>query len=134
MNVGLLSSASALAVVGYTGTVIYHGNLVALLDQLAADKAFLAWMAAVGILYVASKQPEIGGPVRLIAGVAVLALLLRIFSNGGAGSALSNFANGQSSLAEAFIEFSAAAGSALGIHQPEAANNLPTMSTGVATQ
>jgi hypothetical protein len=125
MNVGLLSSASALAICGYTGSVIYHGNLIALLNQLAKDKAFLAWMAAAGLLYFLSQQDTIGVPVRMITAVAILALLLKVFSNGGANSAASEFAKGNIGLATFFQNIAIETGLALGIYQNTAQNNVP---------
>lgn len=127
MNVGLLSSASALAVVGYTGTVIYHGNLIALLHQLEKDKAFLAWMTAGGIIYFLSKQESIGVPVRMITGVAILAVLLRVFQNGGAGSALSEFRKGNLGLASAADIVATVAGKTLGIYNKPQDNVTPMM-------
>jgi hypothetical protein len=119
MNVGLLSSASALAICGYTGSVIYHGNLIALLNQLAKDKAFLAWMAAAGLLYFLSQQDTIGVPVRLITGTAILAFLLKIFSGNTnvLGSVFSDFAAGKISFAQLFTVFATTAGTKLGIYQ-----------------
>jgi hypothetical protein len=130
MEVGLLSSASALALVGYTGTVIFHGNLIALLDQLAKDKAFLAWMASAGIIYYLSQQPSIGGPVRLITGVAILAVLLKIFSANTLNAAFGDFAAGKLSLASLFAIFGVQAGKGLGIYNGPA-NSTSTLPNGV---
>lgn len=119
MNVGLLSSASALGVVGYTGSVIFHGNLIALLTQLQKDKDFLAWMAATGILYYLSQQETIGGPVRLITGVAILAALLRVFSDGTASSLIADMQQGKISPAVAFVGVAQTAGIALGLNKSQ---------------
>lgn len=116
MNVGLLSSASALAVVGYTGTVIFNGHLIALLDQLQKDKMFLAWMASAGTLYFLSKQETIGVPVRMITGVAILAVILKIFGAGTLTAPFHEFANGKLNLASMFSIFGVQAGKALGVY------------------
>lgn len=131
MNVGLLSSASALAVVGYSGTVIFHGHLIALLDQLAKDKAFLAWMASAGIIYFLSKQETIGVPVRMITGVAILAVILKLFGTGSLTSAFADFQAGKLSLASLFSIFGVQSGKALGIYGGPSSSTLPQMS-GVA--
>lgn len=131
MNVGLLSSASALTVVGYTGTVIFHGHLIALLDQLAKDKAFLAWMASAGVIYFLSKQDTIGVPVRMITGVAILAVVLKIMGTGSLSSAFHDFGAGKLSLASLFSIFGVNAGKALNIYNGPSNSPLPQMS-GVA--
>lgn len=131
MNVGLLSSASALAVVGYSGTVIFHGNLIALLNQLAKDKAFLAWMASAGILYLLSKQESIGTPVRMITAVAILAVVLKIFD--GQTNTLpqmfADFQSGKIDIVTAFETFAVTAGIRLGLWQGGSVNAYS--STGV---
>lgn len=130
MNVGLLSSASALAIVGYAGVTVYHGHLIALLDQLAKDKAFLAWMAASGVIYLLSQQETIGAPVRVITGVAILAVLLKVFSSGGLNSAFASFQSGQLSLASLFSVFGVQAGKALNIYNGPS-NSTSTLPNGV---
>lgn len=129
MNVGLLSSASALAIVGYAGVTVYHGHLISLLDQLAKDKAFLAWMAATGVLYLLSQQETIGAPVRVITGVAILAVLLKVFSSGGLNSAFTSFQSGQLSLASLFSVFGVQAGKALNIYNGPS-NSTSTLPNG----
>lgn len=116
MDVPLLSSVSVLALVGYVGVVIWRGNLVALFTQLNADKAFLYALVAIGILYYLAKLPEIGGPVRLIIGVALLALLLKTMTAGSVKQTFSDFQSGKATIADAFTSVAEAFGGATGLY------------------
>ena len=77
MEVGLLTSVSAIALVGYVGAVMYHGNLMALVNALKSDWRFLEWVAAVGVLYLLAKESYLHGPVVGLIGIAVVAFLLK---------------------------------------------------------
>lgn len=117
MDVPLLSSVSVLALVGYVGVVIWRGNLVALFTQVNADKAFLYALVAIGVLYYLAKLPTIGGPVRLIIGVTLLALLLNIFGAGGVAQSFADFQAGKITIAQLFNNFGISAGLRLGLNQ-----------------
>jgi uncharacterized membrane protein YoaK (UPF0700 family) len=76
MEVGLLTSVSAIALVGYVGAVWYHGHLVDLAKQLPKDWQYLEWVAAVGILYLLARESYLHGPVAGLVGVAMFGFLL----------------------------------------------------------
>lgn len=128
MDVPLLSSVSVLALVGYTGVVILHGNLVAMLHQIYGDRGYLYWMVAVGILYYLSKQPTIGAPITFLVGMGILGVLLKVF--GGQANFLpqvfQDFAAGKINIVQAFEVFATTAGTRLGLYQ---GSNLSAYST-----
>ena len=76
MATGLLTSVSAIALVGYVGAVIYHGNLLALINALKSDWRYLEWVAAVGILYLLARESYLHGPVVGLVGLGIVAFLL----------------------------------------------------------
>lgn len=98
MNIGLLSSVSAIALVGYTGAVIYNGQLINLLSQMTKDWQFLEFIAALGILYYLAKQDYLSGPVTALIGLAAAGFLLRVVANPQATTAVKSFANGSQGL------------------------------------
>jgi hypothetical protein len=76
MGAPLLASVSAIAVAGYLGAVMYHGNLMSLVNALRSDWRFLEWVAAVGILYLLARESYIHGPVVGLIGIGIVAFLL----------------------------------------------------------
>lgn len=103
MNVGLLSSVSALAIVGYTGAVIFNGNLMAMLTQLTKDWSFIEVPIAVGLLYALYRVPVLREPVGIIVGLTLLAVSLKLFTNSNATTAVSQFASGATGLLSTFL-------------------------------
>jgi hypothetical protein len=98
MDVGLLSSVSALALVGYTGAVIYHGNLMTLLKQVATDWSFIEVPISAGILFLLYQNQYLQQPIGIIVGLAIFAMLIKVFSNTAAKQALNDLAAGKISL------------------------------------
>lgn len=128
MNVGLLNSVSAIALVGYVGAVIYHGNLMQLVAQLGSDWRFLEVLAAIGVLYALAKVPVLTGPVMLLVGVAVVGVLLKLAQNSTILTAFQAFGTGQLSLSSLADAFGAQAGKSLGF---QSAASMPLPTTGV---
>jgi hypothetical protein len=102
VDVGLLSSVSAIAIVGYVGFVMAHGNLVPLLENLKKDWRFLEWAAAVGILYFLAKESDLHGPIVGLIGLAIIVFLLRHVS--GVKAAENDMAKGN--LFQALLDLS----------------------------
>lgn len=69
------SGFAALAIAVYLGMVVVHGNVPALLKQLATEVGFLKWGVALLVLYFV--RVEIGGALGAeIMGLVLIALLI----------------------------------------------------------
>lgn len=117
VNVGLLSSTAALAIVGYTGTVIFQGNLIALVTQLSKDWQFLEVIAAMGVLYYLTKIEYLQGPMTALIGLGVLGVVLKVASNSTLQTAFRDFASGGLDLASLAYIFAIQAGKSLGVNK-----------------
>lgn len=133
MNVPLLSSVSAIALIGYVGAVIVNGNLSALVTKLESEWHFLEFLVCVGILYGLVKVDAISGPVSLLIGMAFFGLLLKISQSGTGqvfGPQFAEFAQGQMGLFDLAQITGAQVGKALGLMQP-GTDNYPASNAGV---
>lgn len=71
-----LDIISGLAVGAFLLAVVVKGNSDALVKQAIADKAFLKWAIAIGILFYLRDVPDLKGPVSLLITAAFIGLFL----------------------------------------------------------
>lgn len=126
MNVGLLTSVSAIALVGYVGVVMYQGNLLPFLQQVGKDWEFLEWVAAIGLLYWLVKNEYLSGPVSALVGIALIAMLLKLTANPTVTSAVNSFGQGNLSLLSTLEAIGVQAGKTFGTAKVTANNWSPT--------
>lgn len=74
----MLNGLALLFVGLYTGAVILHGNLNPLLDELAEDKEFIKWAAALAIVMAISNVDALGPVGKGIASLAIAGLAFNI--------------------------------------------------------
>jgi hypothetical protein len=67
---------SGIAVGTFLLTVVVKGNSKALVEQAIADKAFIKWAVAVGILFYLRDVSGLKGPVTLLITAAFIGLFL----------------------------------------------------------
>ena len=115
INVGLLSSVSAIAVIGYVGAVMWNGNLEALGAQLYADWHFLEFVAALGLLYLVARADYLSGPASALIAVAAVGLAIKTLSNEAVQSNLNGMLQGQVGLFKGFAGVFSGVGQALHI-------------------
>lgn len=71
-----LDVISGIAVGAFLLTVVVKGNSNALVQQAIADKAFVKWAIAIGILFYLRDVPDLKGPVTLLITAALIGLFL----------------------------------------------------------
>jgi hypothetical protein len=71
-----LDVISGIAVGAFLLTVVVKGNSNALVEQAIADKAFLKWAVAIGILFYLRGVNDLRGPVTLLISAAFIGLFL----------------------------------------------------------
>lgn len=74
----MLNGLALLFVGLYTGAVVIHGNLNALLAVLADDKEFLKWAVALGVVMAIAQTDALGSLGKGIAALAVIGLAFTI--------------------------------------------------------
>jgi|SRR6185312_7158696 len=93
MGVGLLSSVSALAIVGYGAATIFHGQFATLIAQLGKDWHFIAVPISAAILFALYQNEYLKAPVGIFIGMAIFTVILKL-SGSEAGTSLTKAFSG----------------------------------------